>query len=457
MKTNIFLSCCFFFCTVFANRAAAQVNVVRPGDPIILVNGVNDGDGNSGPPPAQEGVERAIDGITQKYLNFLDLGSGFIVTPSAGPTLVNGLRFYTANDAQDRDPASYVLEGSISGPGGPWTPISSGSLDLPLGRNPGGTSPGIPVNPAVHSNQVVNFFNAARYTSYRVTFPTLRNAAAANSMQIGEVELLSSASHLSATKQGGGLLINGYAIQPSQIALEGSADLVNWVRLGSPPVNLNGEFQFVERDITAPPVRFYRLKGEFPSGLVTWWRGENDYLDSFGTNHGSAFSNAGPTFVAGVRGQALSFNGTNEGMFIGGTPIPSPWTACFWVKRHDAPEASAALLTSVAGGLKMEQWNFTRQVGFTAFGVADYTFAYSMPTNVWTHLTFVSDAGSTILYADGIAVETNAATINLPMNILGVRQTGQDHFHGLLDETALFNRALAPPEIQQVINETRGP
>ena len=28
------------------------------------------------------------------------------------------------------------------------------------------------------------------YRSYRVTFPTLKDAAAANSMQIGEVELL---------------------------------------------------------------------------------------------------------------------------------------------------------------------------------------------------------------------------------------------------------------------------
>jgi hypothetical protein len=70
MKANALLFCCLFLSVGFAYRTAAQVNVVHPGDPIILVNGVNDGDGNAGPPPANEGVEHAIDGFTQKYLNF---------------------------------------------------------------------------------------------------------------------------------------------------------------------------------------------------------------------------------------------------------------------------------------------------------------------------------------------------------------------------------------------------
>jgi hexosaminidase len=153
----------------------------------------------------------------------------------------------------------------------------------------------------------------------------------------------------------------------------------------------------------------------------------------------------------------MSFNGTTEAMFIGGAPIPSPWTACFWVKRQDATEPSAALLTDPSTGLKLEQWMFTRQVGFTAFGVADYSFAYSVPADVWTHLTFVSSEGGTIIYANGTAVETNAATINLPLNILGARENGHDYLQGQLDETTLFNRALSPAEIQQVLNETRGP
>jgi hypothetical protein len=177
-----------------ASAAQAQSDVTAPGDPLLIVNGTNDGDANSGVPPANEQPARAIDNITQKYLNFLDLGSGFIVTPTLGSgiggTILSGARFYTANDAPERDPASYLIEGGLSD-AGPWTTISQGALALPTGRNMGGLPPaGIPVDPAVHFNQLVSFANSTPYTSYRVTFPTLRNAGTANSMQIGEVELL---------------------------------------------------------------------------------------------------------------------------------------------------------------------------------------------------------------------------------------------------------------------------
>jgi hypothetical protein len=162
----------------------AQSDVTQPGDPILIVNGVNDGDADSGPAPVNEGVEHAIDNLGQKYLNFLDLGSGLAVQPRHGLTIVRGLRLYTANDEEPRDPASYVLEGSHSGLTGPWTGLASGQLALPSGRNPGGAAP------LGASSRILNFANATRYAAYRLTFPSLKNAAAANSMQISEIELL---------------------------------------------------------------------------------------------------------------------------------------------------------------------------------------------------------------------------------------------------------------------------
>ena len=104
-----------------------------------------------------------------------------------GSTVVNGLRFWTANDSPDRDPASYKLEGSTAGPSGPWTVISEGPLNLPAGRNAGGATTALRGG----LNQVVRFSNTTPYTSYRVTVPTVKNATAANSMQIAEVDLLS--------------------------------------------------------------------------------------------------------------------------------------------------------------------------------------------------------------------------------------------------------------------------
>ena len=127
----------------FASAARAQLqDVTTPGDPIFAV----DLDGTVGSSPTNEQVPNAINNIRQKYLNFgeptgttSELNTGFIVTPTLGAatggSIVSGLRLFTANDAEARDPASYVLEGSIGGLTGPWTVISSGALDLPLGRN----------------------------------------------------------------------------------------------------------------------------------------------------------------------------------------------------------------------------------------------------------------------------------------------------------------------------------
>jgi hypothetical protein len=96
-------------------------------------------------------------------------------------------------------------------------------------------------------------------------------------------------------------------------------------------------------------------------------------------------------------------------------------------------------------------------VGFTLFGVADFYYNTIVPAGAWTHVTFVGTPDGTTLYVNGVMQETIAVPINLPMNILGVRENGFDHLQGLLDEVTLFNRALTPEEIQKVKGVTRGP
>jgi hypothetical protein len=169
--------------STFRSVAPIATDLTSPLNTIVLVTGT-DTDTSTNAPPAAEGVERSIDNAGQKYLNFLEFNSGFIVTP-LGSTTVNGLRFWTANDAVERDPASYKLEGSNDGT--TWTVISEGALSLPAGRNAGGATT------ALRSglNQIVRFSNTTPYTSYRVTFPTVKNEATANSMQIAEVDFFS--------------------------------------------------------------------------------------------------------------------------------------------------------------------------------------------------------------------------------------------------------------------------
>ncbi|CAN5427888.1 hypothetical protein BH23VER1_BH23VER1_25180 [soil metagenome] len=141
--------------------------------------------------PAAEPPPAAIDGANSKYLNFGELNTGFFVTPAAGPSVVTGLFLMTANDAAPRDPLTFSLYGTntqtASGGAGTTFDLESGDFS-PITLN---QSTGLEVDPGRLSTPAVQpvIVNATEYTSYVLFFPTVRDPAAANSMQISEAQL----------------------------------------------------------------------------------------------------------------------------------------------------------------------------------------------------------------------------------------------------------------------------
>jgi len=155
-----------------------------------------------------------------------------------------------------------------------------------------------------------------------------------------------------------------------------------------------------------------------------------------------------------IAGSALSFDGVAAYVNIGAAPLLPPWTAEFWVNRQDASNYSASLLGDGNTALKLEQFNFSRQVGFTQFGVADYTFNYSAPTNTWVHLAFVCDT-TTRLYVNGVLQDSNPNVINLPLGSLGYDSSGHpDYLKGTIDEIRAWNVARTQAQIQADMNHT---
>jgi hypothetical protein len=151
-------------------------DVTMPGDVIVTSNS-NDRS------PAAEQVANAIDNnALTKYLNFgNDTDSnppyvgptGFTVTSSAGGSVVTAIALTSANDAPERDPAQYKLEGSNDGT--TFTLISEGE---------------VPAFAKRFTRQEIKFANTVAYRIYRFSVPKVANDATANSMQIAEVELI---------------------------------------------------------------------------------------------------------------------------------------------------------------------------------------------------------------------------------------------------------------------------
>jgi hypothetical protein len=144
------------------------VDVTQPSDVVEIVNGSRV---DSRPPPLNEEPYRVIDNsVNFKYLNFTGFGSGFIVNVPRTHSPVVQLSITSGNDAPERDPASYNLQGWN---GFVWVQVATGSVPLFTARRQRVV---LPV-----------FGNTSTYSRYRITFPTLRGTSF---MQVSEVELL---------------------------------------------------------------------------------------------------------------------------------------------------------------------------------------------------------------------------------------------------------------------------
>jgi hypothetical protein len=154
------------------------LSILDAGNPILAIH-----QGWDSRYPGGEAPTNLIDGTLDKYLNFGQVNSGFIVTPSAGATTVKGFTITTANDSAERDPTSYELYGTNEdiasgdnsvGDGELWTLVSSGAIALPDDRDTLAAA--------------VTFGNDTEYSSYKMLFTDVKDADSANSMQIAEIQ-----------------------------------------------------------------------------------------------------------------------------------------------------------------------------------------------------------------------------------------------------------------------------
>ena len=160
-------------------------DVTGPADVVLGVP--NDGlmNGNDFGWPGAETPPLSVDNKTgTKFLHFKgeDEPTGIQVTPAAGVSIVTGLTFTTANDSPERDPISFELSGSNESIDGPYELIAAGDI---VDFAQADAWPRFTMNATE-----IAFDNAVAYKHYQVMFPTIRNPATSNSMQIAEIELL---------------------------------------------------------------------------------------------------------------------------------------------------------------------------------------------------------------------------------------------------------------------------
>jgi hypothetical protein len=141
--------------------------VIRTNSNPVVISNIYPTSNNS---PSNETAVNAFDGnVGTKYLNFDKQNAGVTVKLSQG-RVVKKFTITTANDAVERDPASYKLYGSNDGVN--WVLLSEGPLSLSDSRF------------AVSGEIAVANTNA--YIYYFIKFPSIKNNSG-NSVQVSEV------------------------------------------------------------------------------------------------------------------------------------------------------------------------------------------------------------------------------------------------------------------------------
>jgi hypothetical protein len=211
-----------------------------------------------------------------------------------------------------------------------------------------------------------------------------------------------------------------------------------------------------------------------PSGLVAWYRAEDDALD-FTLVHPGLLK-GGTAFTLGEVGKAFRFGGADDVIEIPDSPEfnPAKITLEAWVKPDSIKVGSRVVSKELAVGsclppygvwsidIRSDAGNravFHFNIGGTLHNLAGTT---EIPTGQFTHLAATYDGSVAQIFVNGIpdgslAVSGTLASSTAPV-LIGNAGTetrtcypGLVEFDGLIDEVTIYNRALAPAEIQAVV------
>lgn len=207
------------------------------------------------------------------------------------------------------------------------------------------------------------------------------------------------------------------------------------------------------------------------SSLVSLWQGEGNANDTRGANNGTLLS--GTTFAAGKIGQALSFDGVDDAVSTSANAFNSgvgTISVEAWVNPSSHGTDSSGIfgntIISNADGdgfaLRLRNGVIQADLRLTSGNVLQ-TFGSALPLNQFSHVAITYDGTNVRAFLNGVQTGSNVpatGTIRNTTNNGICLMIGNDpglpcvttndgfDFHGLIDEAAIYNRALLPTEIR---------
>ena len=200
------------------------------------------------------------------------------------------------------------------------------------------------------------------------------------------------------------------------------------------------------------------------NGLVSYWTFDegagNMIYDSVNSNDGTIY---GAAWTSGIVGGALSFDGVNDYVEIpddDSLDLVSEYTLQAWINPHDVTRWTQNIFMKRAfeyDTTNYELYQTYREVRNAFFDDGDWRRVGTnvLTTNSWYGLTGTWDGSYMKIYVNGSLRATSSdlslytPQINdLPLQIGGETSYSTWYFDGLIDEVAIWNRALTDTEIR---------
>ena len=209
-----------------------------------------------------------------------------------------------------------------------------------------------------------------------------------------------------------------------------------------------------------------------PSGLVSWWRGESNAVDVVGVNNGLLDGTIG--FAAGEVGRAFTFTATNADVKMPASSslnvgLGGGFTVEAWINPVSASGPRDPLFEWNNGTGNWGAHFYIVENGALNANIVDSGGAWHqitsgtgvMVANVFQHvaLTYDKSSGVATVYRNGVVVAQQNLGSFTPQTsydlYLGRRISGSGpgdiwDFLGLIDEPALYNRALSLSEVNSI-------
>jgi hypothetical protein len=204
--------------------------------------------------------------------------------------------------------------------------------------------------------------------------------------------------------------------------------------------------------------------------LVTMWHmdeGTGNFIYDATDNNNDALIN-GAGWVPGKKGSALSFDGENNWIMVTQTFIlhnSTEATISFWINPADTSHRPIFWTRSDNSDLDrfhlFSGWDDQPRIGFdyrSPVGDLHDFVGIDVPLNQWTHIAITRSGNDYSFYRNGQLVDqitdANPSTPTYEGSwYIGRRETGGTFYKGLLDEIALYNRALSPEEILNIYRD----